>query len=260
MRLDQFARLALVALLLLVLAVLVVRAVTRERRDYALFKRMTDTRDRQRVYRRWLAESWVVLGGLSAVLLLATWPLLGPALRSTQRWAPIAALRADLATPVGAAVGIGIGVLILAAMVLPIVFIRGRVDEIPAVGDVRALLPRNRDELRFGAGLGLTAGVVEEALFRLTLPALMFGIVGDGVLAFAASAVVFGLLHVYQGPLGVLFATLLGLLFAFAYVVTGWLLVPMALHAVLDLRSLVLIPALLGGAWRRPAPAPDPAA
>ncbi len=248
-------RLADIALLILVLAVLVVRAVTRERRDYALFKRMTGTRDRQRVYRRWLGESWAVLGGLSLVLLIATAPLLLPVLRDAQRWAPITGLVDDIATPTGTAVAIGVGVVIVAVLVLPIVFLRGRVDEIPAVGDVRALLPRNREELRYTAGLGLTAGVVEEVLFRLTLPALVFGIVGDGFVAFVASAVVFGLLHLYQGPVGILFATVLGLLFAFVYVITGWILVPMVLHAVLDLRSLVLIPALMGGAWRRPEPA-----
>ena len=42
------------------------------------------------------------------------------------------------------------------------------------------MLPRERGELKFGAGLAVTAGVVEELLFRLALPALIYGIFGSG--------------------------------------------------------------------------------
>ena len=39
-------------------------------------------------------------------------------------------------------------------------------------------------------------------------------VTGSGIVAFGAAAVVFGLLHMYQGPQGILFAFLLGLVFA----------------------------------------------
>ena len=39
------------------------------------------------------------------------------------------------------------------------------------------------------------------------------------------------------------------------YLVTGSILLPIALHALIDLRSLVLIPIALGGAWGLDAPA-----
>lgn len=241
--------LALVALLIVVLAMLVWRAVTRERRDYARFKRLRSTTLRRQVFGRWIVESLLVLGGLAGVVLLAAWPFVPTALRDTRAGVVFGGL-SD-----GAAGGIVVGatVAVLAAMILPVLVMRGRIDEVPAVGDIRAILPRNRGELPYGAGLALTAGIVEELLFRLALPALLFGITGSGIASFAAAAVLFGLLHLYQGPLGMLFATVLGVVFTGFYVLSGSILLPIVLHAVIDLRSLVLIPVTLGGAWARAA-------
>ena len=243
-------QLALLALLLVVLGLLGWRAVTRERGQYRRFKRLTSTRARQRVYARWLLESAVVLAGLTAAVLLAAWPYLTRALLDTQRWAPVASVRDFLATPTGAVVWLGALLVVASLLVAPVLLLRGSLDEIPAVGDIRALLPRTRAELKYGVGLGLSAGVFEELLFRLALPALLFGIVGSGPLAFAVAAVLFGMLHLYQGPLGILFAALLGFMFAALYVLTGSIAAPIFLHALVDLRSLVLIPIALGGAWR----------
>ncbi|MGN6325029.1 CPBP family intramembrane glutamic endopeptidase [Pseudolysinimonas sp.] len=244
-------RLAFVALLVLVLAFLLCRAVTRERRSWRRFQRLTATRARQRVYRRWLIESVVIMGGISAVLLLATWPLLGRVLVDTQAWGPVATARDVLAGGVGAGVAAGAAVAFVAALLLPALLLRGKVDEIPAIGDVQALLPRNRAELPYGVGLGVSAGVFEETLFRLAMPALIFGIVGDGPIAFLAATVVFGVLHLYQRWTGVLFATLLGLVLSALYVLTGWIWVPIVVHALIDLRSLVVIPLALGTARQR---------
>jgi membrane protease YdiL (CAAX protease family) len=141
---------------------------------------------------------------------------------------------------------------LLVTMVLPVVLLRTKLDEIPAIGDIRSLLPRERGELKFGAGLALTAGVVEELLFRLALPALLFGVFGSGIVAFTVAALVFGLLHIYQGPQGMLFAFLLGVVFTALYLLSGTIVVPIVLHALIDLRSLVLIPVALGSAWHEP--------
>jgi membrane protease YdiL (CAAX protease family) len=131
-----------------------------------------------------------------------------------------------------------------------VLLLRGKLEEIPAVGDIRALLPRERGELKFGAGLAVTAGIVEELLFRLALPAVLFGVLGSGILAFVLACVVFGLLHIYQGPAGMVFAFVLGLVFTALYLLSGTILLPIVVHALIDLRSLVLIPVALGGAWR----------
>jgi membrane protease YdiL (CAAX protease family) len=241
-------RLALLALLVLVLGFLVARAVLRARRDWPSFQRLRTSSSRRRVYRRWLVESVVVMGGMSAVVLLATWQLLRPALGSAQTWAPVARLRSLLDPAAGAAVAVALLIVFAVVLVLPVLLLRGRIDEIPAIGGVRALLPRDRGELPYGAGLGLSAGVFEETMFRLAMPALIFGIVPNGPAAFLAASVVFGLLHLYQRWTGVLFATLLGLVLSTAYVLTGLIAVPMLVHALIDLRSLVLIPIALGGA------------
>jgi len=260
-------RLALLALLLVVLGLLVWRAATRSRDTFRRFKRLTSTRARQKVYGRWLLESALVMGGLGAAVLLAAFPDVPRVLAGTQSWAPVAALREFLGTPTGAAVSVIAVVIVAAALIAPVLLLRrtvgdGGVDAIPAVGDIRSLLPRVRAELKYGVGLGLSAGIFEELLFRLGIPALLFGITGLAALSFAIAAVIFGMLHLYQGPLGILFATLLGVVFAALYVLTGSIAAPIALHALVDLRTLVLIPVVVGGVWSAPRPAPtvEPAA
>jgi uncharacterized protein len=243
--------LALLALLLVVIAQLVWRAVTRERRDYARFKRLRSTVLRRKVFRRWIIESWLMLGGLAAIVLLAASPFVAPALAGARDWGPFALIPYDSEQVTGFLIGLAVATIL--AMVLPILLLRRRLDEVPAIGDIRAILPRNRGELPYGAVLGLTAGIVEELLFRLALPALLFGVLqgvsGAGPLSFVLAALLFGALHLYQGPLGILFAFILGLLFTALYLVTGSILAPIALHALVDLRSLVLIPIAIGGAW-----------
>lgn len=246
-----YVTLALLALLIVTIALLVWRAVTRDRRDYARFKRLRSTKLRRQVFRRWILESLLVLGGLAGALLLASWPFVPLALRDVRGWGVLAGFPYDSGT--STLILVGLGVALIVGMVLPILLLaRTEFDEIPAIGDIKSLLPRNRGELPYGAGLALTAGVVEELLFRLAMPALLFGVFASGPVAFGVSAVVFGLLHVYQGPHGILFAFLLGLVFTALYVLSGSIVVPIVLHALIDLRSLVLIPVVLGGAWREP--------
>jgi membrane protease YdiL (CAAX protease family) len=248
--------LALLALLIVVLALLLFRAVTRERRDYARFKRLRSTALRRKVFRRWALESWLILGGLAGVVLLAASPYVPLALQDARQWGPLGAIPYRSDTVAGLLVGFGVAAVLV--LVVPILLLRRRLDEVPAIGDIRALLPRNRGELPYGAALGLTAGIVEELLFRLALPALLFGVLGSGPLAFGLAALLFGALHLYQGPLGILFAFILGLLFTLLYLVSGSIVWPIVLHALIDLRSLVLIPIALGGAWGLATPLPTP--
>ncbi|QNO36880.1 CPBP family intramembrane metalloprotease [Protaetiibacter sp. SSC-01] len=246
--------LQLLALLLVVVTLLVWRAVNRERREYAQFKRMRATARRQKVMRRWLVESALVFGGLSGAVLLATWDLVPVALADAQEWAPIAASRAFfLDTVIGRVLVIVGWVLLAVALVLPFLLLRNAdADDVPKLGDIGALLPRTRGELPYGAGLALSAGVFEETMFRLALPTLLFGIVPNGPLAFAIASMLFGALHLYQKWVGVLTATLLGVVFAYLYLVSGTILVPIVVHVLVDLRSLVLLPLVLGKVWTKP--------
>jgi len=240
--------LQLLALLLVVVALLAWRAATRERREYAQFKRMRATASRQKVMRRWLIESVLVFSGLSAAILLATWNEVPAVLRDAQLWEPIAVSRAFLLdTPLGRVIAIGATIAVLLALVLPVLLLRKvDPDDVPKLGDIGALLPRTRGELPYGAGLAVSAGVLEELMFRLALPALLYGIWPDGPLAFGLAALLFGALHLYQKWVGMLAATVLGLVFAYLYVVTGSILAPIVLHLLIDLRSLVLLPLVVG--------------
>lgn len=235
------------ALLILVVALLVWRGWLRDRREYARFRRLRSTLARQRTYRRWLIEAIVTFGGLSAVVLLAVWPVVPDALADARSWAPAA----WLIERIPPAAWIGVGVAFLAGLALPAILLRRTADaDIPTLGDVQALLPRTRAELPYGAGLSINAGISEELLFRLALPALVFDLIGSAPWAFLVCAVLFGTLHAYQGPVGAVTATVLGLLFTALYVLTGSILVPIVAHALIDLRSLVLIPVALGRARR----------
>ena len=65
-------------------------------------------------------------------------------------------------------------------------------------------------------------------------------------------AVAFGLAHAYQGPVGILTTGLLGGVMAALYLQTGSLLLPVLLHAAIDLRFL-LVPSGALPAGRSPA-------
>jgi membrane protease YdiL (CAAX protease family) len=52
--------------------------------------------------------------------------------------------------------------------------------------------------------------------------------------------VLFGLAHAGQGVKGVLATAAMGLLFGWLYVASGTLLLPMVLHALVDLRALAV--------------------
>lgn len=233
---------ALIALFLVVAAVLIVRAANRDRREYGRFKSLTSSRERRATFARWLAQSFFTFGGLTVAVVYAASSFV-PLVLADARAAGAFAWALSLFTG-GFATGFAIGasIAVLAVLIVPVFALRRQITELPTVGDIAAILPRSRREIGYGAALALNAGLVEELLFRLAIPALIYGIVGNGLVAFAVASLLFGLLHVYQGIPGVLGATLLGLLFSAVYVLTGSIIVVIVLHAFVDLRSLVLIP------------------
>src|SRR5690606_19394213 len=107
-RLNGTVDLPAVALLGVVTGVLVWRAVSRERRDYAKFKRLRSTVARQKVYRRWVREAFLSLGGLSVATIVGGWDWIAPLLADAQDWPPIAASRSVLGGEFGLAIGIGV--------------------------------------------------------------------------------------------------------------------------------------------------------
>jgi len=266
--------LALVALVVF----LIVRAIRKDRREYRRFKMYRTTAKRQAMLRKWLWESFATFGGISVVLLLLAGLAVAPLLQELTTWPGVRELRGLVANHFGIVVGAIVGG-ILGLAFLTLVGVRAARAEqhVPTVGDVGAMLPRNRQELRLGALLSLNAGVVEEVLFRLAIPAAIYGASGSAVTAVVASVLLFGALHAYQGPLGIIASTVVGALMMLLYAVSGSILVPIVIHVLFDLRSLVLIPVAVYRVHRvdgvktpltkplgqspatpKPAPAPSP--
>jgi membrane protease YdiL (CAAX protease family) len=104
------------------------------------------------------------------------------------------------------------------------------------------LLPRTAGERRLFTLVGITAGVCEEWLYRgffLAVVAALSGGPPTWVLVLVAAGA-FGLAHAYQGRAGVVTTALLGGVMAGLYLQTGSLLLPVLLHAAIDLRFLLV--------------------
>lgn len=235
------ARLAAALFAIGLVALFVARAIRKDRREYARFRRYRSTARRQAMMRRWLIESLVLFGGTTALVLLLVHPVVAPLLAATQAVPAVAWLRDALGGGLGLALLIGAG---LGLVLLTVVGARTarRDGGIVIVGDIAALLPRNRAELGWGTALSINAGVVEEALFRLALPALLVVVTGEPISAFLLAALVFGALHAYQGWVGVVATTVAGLLFTLLYIASGSIVLAIVVHALFDLRTLVVIP------------------
>lgn len=242
---SPFTPWVLGAVLVALLGVLVWRAVAKDRREYQRFKRYRSTGRRQAMYRKWLRESFGWFGGAALVVLVLVWGFVPRMLAEVEAWPPMEWFRSVLASSglvsglvVGGAIGLLIGVVAL-------VFLGRHATEVPTIGDIHALLPRNRAELKFGWLLSINAGIVEELLFRLALPALIFGVFGDALLAISVSLVVFGALHAYQGVGGVIGSFLIGVVLMAVFLAAGSIVWAILVHAVFNLRSLVLIPVVV---------------
>jgi membrane protease YdiL (CAAX protease family) len=110
------------------------------------------------------------------------------------------------------------------------------------MGQVHELLPTDRAERKWFVPLALTAGTCEEIIFRGFLLAVVAWLHPSATTtqAAVATAVVFGLAHLYQGPRGVVLTGIVGYLFAVMALQTGSLLLPMILHVLIDIRWALL--------------------
>jgi membrane protease YdiL (CAAX protease family) len=110
---------------------------------------------------------------------------------------------------------------------------------------IRELLPRTSDEKGVFLLLSMAAGIGEEVAYRgYALPVLipLLGSVG----AVSLTAGVFGLLHVYQGTLGIFRTAVMGGFLAWGFLASGSLIPPMIAHTIIDiLAGLVLAERLL---------------
>jgi uncharacterized protein len=105
------------------------------------------------------------------------------------------------------------------------------------------ILPVTSEERIWFLLVSLTAGCCEEILYRGFLIRYFadFPWHKEIWMAIAISSLAFGLAHGYQGVTGIIGTAVVGALMAIVFFVTGSLWLPIALHAVLDLRVLFLL-------------------
>ncbi len=217
--------------------------------EYAAFKALTDTRDRQRVFLRWAFRSFLLFGagGMFGLAALGEIDAFYSVPHAFQGLAQSESLNADISPDFL----IGFVPVVFVIALVGGIIARRRSDKMAVVGDVEALMPRNGAERWCAALLSLNAGFSEEAAFRLFLPVLVNAATGEPLLALGASALLFGAAHAYQGWAGVVVTTMVGGGFSFIYLMTGSIWAPIALHAAMDLNALVLQPLLRDAFARR---------
>lgn len=213
--------------------------------DYAAFKLLTRSADRQRRFLVWTFKGFVLFFGLGLVNLIILGRLraafafpvefeaLSFPLRSVFSRVPM--LRTGLL------VGMGCGVLV--GVILGAVLNRKQKKGSPSYAEnIEPLLPRNGAETACAGLMSVNAGVSEELFFRLVLPLLLVLLFGNGAICFIVAAIIFGFCHWYQGPAGIAATTVLGLGLTAIYLGTGSLLTAVAVHAGLDLFNLIVRP------------------
>lgn len=114
---------------------------------------------------------------------------------------------------------------------------------IPGRAAIEAMLPRTGTERRLAVAAAVTDGICAELVHRGLLIAFGVGALGlDPYLAAALSLAVYALAGWYQGATGIVVLALFGALLTGLYLATGSLLLPIAVHAMISVRDL-LIPA-----------------
>ena len=195
-------------------------------------RRGSDPRALVRVYRILLAVQWGWTGlVLAAVAASPRLDLAAIGFRAPRGGDMVVSMS------IGAALA-----LVVSAVLLRRAARRGR--PVPGQAAYSALLPRTREERWYAAAASVTAGVCEEILYRgffIAIAVLFLDLPVEW--AATAAMVVFVVAHAYQGAAGLAGVTVLGALFTIVYLGTGSLLLPIVLHALVDLRALLLVPA-----------------
>jgi membrane protease YdiL (CAAX protease family) len=112
-----------------------------------------------------------------------------------------------------------------------------------SLDEVSRVLPATHQERLWFAAVSLTAGVCEELLCRGFLFRYLDGIALHLPLpaTLSVAAAIFGLNHIYQGKIAILKTGVAGLAFGALFLVTGNLLIPMLLHAAIDLQMVFVL-------------------
>lgn len=208
---------------------------------------------RLRFYLQWIWQAWALLAVTLIVTLgLARWTPAQLGLRLPY-WPHMPAIGHGMLS--GCALGAAIAAAAAAGIVLGIVMARKqrrsktapyRTDHgqpfIAGGDNVLRMLPRTRNERLGWTALSVTAGVTEEVIWRGFGLGLLFALLPSAhpAVPIVLAALVFGWAHFYQGRVGMLAAGLLGAGFAVLFWASGSLLFPILIHALIDLRALLI--------------------
>ncbi len=215
-------------------------------RRYVAKVKAGEKSDPARLYLETLALEWAALAVLGSA-----WYLLGR---------PVADL--GFVSPDG--IGYWIGALVLAAFTGFMIYAwrrsltmtqKEKDKQIEPLGDLVYFLPRTNRDFRHFVAVSITAGIVEEVLYR----GFAFWYLAQFMpiwAVIAVSSIGFGLGHSYQGLGGMLRVTGIGLAFGIFYVATGSIWLPMLAHAILDVLQGASIIEVLR---RNDDPEPEPA-
>ncbi|MBC9033223.1 CPBP family intramembrane metalloprotease [Sphingomonas sp. JC676] len=241
----------LAALLLAVAIGAYAHFVRHDARVFSRFKTVTETQARQRVFLRWTWQAAAYFLGM---------PLIGLALlgRIEALWsfpaefAPAATDMPEIGDMSAGFIGALAGAVFAGGVIGGVLASRRRKPAKPRKAiDIDAMIPRNRAETLRVALLGANAALTEEVCFRLYIPLLFMPLGASPWIGFGAAALLFGAMHRYQGWLGVVLTSLLGMMFAFAYLASGGLALPILLHLLLNWNGLILRPMIKALASRR---------
>lgn len=181
--------------------------------------------DRTRLYDLTLMGHWGLFAAAFAIWILLdrSWVALG------------FGLSVDVGFLAGAALTV-VGIVFLVQQFRQVE--RASADEVrefkSQIGTLEIILPRNGNELARFNVVAVTAGIVEETLWR----GFMIWYLAHFMPLWAAavlSAVGFGLGHAYQGASNLPRITAVGAAFVALYLITGSLWLPIVLHAAIDL-------------------------
>ena len=126
---------------------------------------------------------------------------------------------------------------------------------IASFGKLQHFLPQNDRELRSITGVSITAGIVEETVYRGFMLWYLVAYIPTWA-AVIVSAIAFGLGHSYQGTGGVARVTAIGLVFGAMYILTGSIWVPIVAHILLDALQALSIVEIFRKDTESPAPQP----
>jgi hypothetical protein len=126
------------------------------------------------------------------------------------------------------------------ALLFGFLFLRKRmgIRETPVLGQ---LLPDTPMEKVVFVLLSASAGVGEEMAYRGFLIPVLAMVMGSGWGAVLLSSAAFGLLHAYQGWLGIGRTSVIGVVYGTAFFLSGTLWPAVLAHAILDLVAGILV-------------------